>query len=51
MYRVQMVSQVPKTRRENGGSPQRDPNSSKAASFALTLEKALDESRPGEYVF
>ncbi|MCM1064087.1 MAG: hypothetical protein NC420_06330 [Eubacterium sp.] len=46
VYRVQIVSQTPKTKRENGNSPQRDPDSSRSASFALTLERALDESQP-----
>ncbi|MDE6924885.1 MAG: hypothetical protein K2P59_06425 [Acetatifactor sp.] len=46
MYRVQVVSQAPKTKREKGSSQQRDPNSSRPASFAVALERALDESKP-----
>ncbi len=46
VYRVQMVSQTPKTKRENSNSQQRDPSSSRSASFAMTLERALDERPP-----
>jgi len=46
VYRVQVVSQAPKTKRENSNSRQRDPASSGSASFAVTLERALDESQP-----
>ena len=46
VYRVQVVSQAPKTKREKGSSQPRDPNPSRSASFAAALERALDESQP-----
>lgn len=46
MYPVQVVSRVPKTRRENGGSSQRNTSSPKTNAFAAVLEKAVRQEHP-----